>query len=667
MCTANPLWAQGSLMLAGGGTEGANGDASSWSYQPYRWLADFASDDTLVVLSQSGHTSIDSYFSSLGAKTVLLRTTDQDLQTTAQFIATAQAVFLRGGNQEIYLNVWKDTAVEDALTELFTRGGAIGGTSAGAMVLSEFISYGGPFSSENLANPFNEHNEITDGFLSFLENIIVDTHHFQRARSGRLLGYLGYIQKKFNRSVAGWGIDAHTAITVDAHGQAEVHGAGAVQLCYPSASTEIQATLGAPLRIASLPCAQLTDGFQFNITDGSITVSPASTRLVSAQQLDPLWIYHLRFASDITADSYVTDRHETDGSQALWVVISNTQPQLPAAFSSHSNTIFWNISSGDELQSTPEMVSAIQEAERIFLAIDELNVLRTLLSESNDNDNPNPVRLASKKGTILELPLTFFDESGSGYASNLNSGRYIAEDGLLKTQTGLNLLPETVVVLDALRAEDKNPQDDYFPDRRDNHASAVGWLMREYEANAAIIGNGVQEVRIDDTNITIRTAQNSRNVQVPTIYWKAAKQYHTAANQFNISPETDKPRISAAVSSYQLYVVPSDQSFDWTTTTTSVTEPPTDTERPRSVQIKKLYPNPFNPVANLWVHLAEPSTLQIDIHTITGQRVLHRYESQLSMGTHLFQLNFTGLATGSYFIGVETDTDRDQKQAIYIK
>jgi cyanophycinase len=654
---------QGSLLLVGGGTEGANGDTQSWSYQPYAWLADFAANDTLIVLSQSSNTSIDSYFSSLGAQKVILRTIEDEATETGKLIDAASAVFLRGGDQAVYLNIWNDTAVEEALQNLYERGGAIGGTSAGAMVLSEFTSFGGPYSSDNLSDPFNEHNEIAADFLPLLSNYVVDTHHFQRARSGRLLGYLAFIQQRHQRLVNALGIDAHTAVTIDSDGQAEVHGAGAVQLCVPTGSTKIPTQPGEALQIESLPCRQLTDGFRFAVATGALLDQPKAHETVTSADLTTSWKYHLNFRSNMTSEAQVTSLHEQDGS-VPWLVLSDHANQLPDAFQSYDQIEFASISTGNELSQSRNLTTLVNQAQRIFLDIQSFDVLQQLLKENGNSDNL--LRTASLTGTPLEIPTTHFEKSGVAYITNAAENEYIAEDGLLEDTEGLNLLPDMVVVLDALRAEEKDPRGEFYPDRRDNLASAVGWLMHTYQAHAAFIGNHVVEVEIDGTQFKARVSPNADGSQIPTRIWDATSGYLTATNPFDVSPETDQPRNSAAVSKYHVTVLPSGQTFDWSQKTTSIDRPDPHT-RPTRFQINRLYPNPFNPTTTLAVSLTRPTALQLSVYSMAGQQLEQRQLSTLNSGTHRIHLDLSPYSSGCYLISLDDGQQRVTQKALLLK
>jgi cyanophycinase len=109
----------------------------------------------------------------------------------------ATGVWFGGGIQANLIAVYRGTAVEAQLAELLKRGGVIGGTSAGAAVMTRVM----------IASGRNE-AKLAEGF-DFLPGSVVDQHFLKRNRYKRLMGVLSK-----NPTLLGFGIDEQTALVV---------------------------------------------------------------------------------------------------------------------------------------------------------------------------------------------------------------------------------------------------------------------------------------------------------------------------------------------------------------------------------------------------------------------------------------------------------------------
>lgn len=246
------LWAQGVVVIAGGGSEqGAEDildgsgnligvqitDTNSWSYKAYSELVkngDKDGDGTveIAVLSVAEETDfVPLYFEAIGAQlgipTVGINVKNAGLESTrresenetaranarakADLVRNADSIFIKGGDQGKYYDFWNgipgDTVFEDAIREVIARNGGIGGTSAGAMSQADFAftprsdsisldfmenadsDYLYDVDCEGCSPDLNEPG-IHDDFLSFVPNTIIDTHFTERGRLGRLLAIM---------------------------------------------------------------------------------------------------------------------------------------------------------------------------------------------------------------------------------------------------------------------------------------------------------------------------------------------------------------------------------------------------------------------------------------------------------------------------------------------
>jgi cyanophycinase len=155
----------------------------------------------------------------LGAASVaVLHTRDPKRANDPEFIKPlleATAVWFAGGDQSRLMAAYQGTAVEKELRKLLARGGVVGGTSAGAAVMSQVMITGG--------NPLAQ---VGNGF-GFLPGAVVDQHFMNRNRLGRLLGVIAKCPGYF-----GIGIDEQTAVVVKGR-TLTVVGNQRVHVCLP--------------------------------------------------------------------------------------------------------------------------------------------------------------------------------------------------------------------------------------------------------------------------------------------------------------------------------------------------------------------------------------------------------------------------------------------------
>jgi cyanophycinase len=153
----------------------------------------------------------------------ILHTRDRKQANDPAFVEPlrqATGVWIGGGDQSLLVASYKNTLVEKELHRLLADGKVLGGTSAGAAVMSSVMILGG-----------NPAAQIGAGF-GFLERVVVDQHFQNRNRLARLLGVLGK-----HRDCLGVGIDEQTAIVVNGR-TAKVVGDANVRVCVSPGSAK---------------------------------------------------------------------------------------------------------------------------------------------------------------------------------------------------------------------------------------------------------------------------------------------------------------------------------------------------------------------------------------------------------------------------------------------
>ena len=133
---------------------------------------------------------------------------------------SASAIFFTGGAQMRLAVLFGGTLLEEELRFAYRNGCLLGGTSAGAAILSStMIAYGrgGPTPRGSVA-------QFNPG-LGFTDRFIFDPHFRQRDRMGRLI----YAVAAYPGAV-GIGIDENTAAIIEDDDRLIVHGSGAVTI-----------------------------------------------------------------------------------------------------------------------------------------------------------------------------------------------------------------------------------------------------------------------------------------------------------------------------------------------------------------------------------------------------------------------------------------------------
>jgi cyanophycinase len=140
-------------------------------------------------------------------------------QGSLNAIERATAVFFTGGDQLHITALLGGTEMDRIIKQRFGKGLVLGGTSAGAAMMSNSMMLGG----ESETNPRFGSVEIDPG-MDFLMGTLIDTHFSQRGRHGRLLTATAHYPQDM-----GIGIDEDTALVV-AGNEFEVIGSGAVTI-----------------------------------------------------------------------------------------------------------------------------------------------------------------------------------------------------------------------------------------------------------------------------------------------------------------------------------------------------------------------------------------------------------------------------------------------------
>jgi len=174
------------------------------------------------------------------------------------YIEKANGIFVTGGNQLRLTTILGGTPVAKAIRRANARGVAVGGTSAGAAILSEhMIAYG-----DEGHTPHAGRVTLVPGF-GLTNRIMIDQHFRQRDRLGRLLSALAY-----NPFAVGIGLDEDTAAFIDHTKKITVVGAGAITIIDASElshSSIAETKEGKPVCMTNVRLHVLVDGGTFDL------------------------------------------------------------------------------------------------------------------------------------------------------------------------------------------------------------------------------------------------------------------------------------------------------------------------------------------------------------------------------------------------------------------
>lgn len=172
----------------------------------------------------------------------------------------ARIIFLGGGDQERFMRIIEHTPVREAIHTARNNGALIGGTSAGAAVMSEQMITGNALLDSVPASTFKRLSkgnlELKPG-LGMLDSVIIDQHFVARSRYNRLL--TATMEHPKYDCV---GIDESTAILIN-NGWATVLGES--QVIVFSHPQKVHTTSRKSLAAASVNIAIYVAGEKFRI------------------------------------------------------------------------------------------------------------------------------------------------------------------------------------------------------------------------------------------------------------------------------------------------------------------------------------------------------------------------------------------------------------------
>lgn len=268
------------LVLMGGGTDV---DAA------FQWMCQRAGGGDFVVIRTTGTDAYNPYIQQLcpqmdSVETIIITSVaGANSAYVSSHIQNAEALWIAGGDQSTYMDLWRGTAVQTGVNYLLnSKLAPVGGTSAGLAVLSQFIytgAVGSVTSSQALANPFHRYVTLDrDLFQSSLgANKLYDSHFVTRDRMGRSLVFLARIVNNgWSTQPRGIGIDEQTALLVMPTGAATMVGTGAAYFLQAPGPAQVLADK-TPLTYLNIGVYKVPQGGTFNLSTWTGTGGVAYT------------------------------------------------------------------------------------------------------------------------------------------------------------------------------------------------------------------------------------------------------------------------------------------------------------------------------------------------------------------------------------------------------
>lgn len=271
---AQPSPARGHLVIIGGGSRPAS------VMQLFARLAGGPAGKVLVFpqaseLADSGE-RIERELSALGLGSVVVMNVDRaaaDGEPALRLADGATGVYFGGGDQARLMAVLRGTKLEQRLREIYRGGGVVGGTSAGAAVMSRVMITGDerrPVSKDEAWQTLEAGNVVTADGLGLLDDVVVDQHFVIRRRLHRLMSLV-----MEQPALLGVGIDESTAAWVKPDRTFEVVGERPVVVVDAAGAKTATDGAGAGLRASDLRVHVLRAGSTYHLDRRTvITLQP---------------------------------------------------------------------------------------------------------------------------------------------------------------------------------------------------------------------------------------------------------------------------------------------------------------------------------------------------------------------------------------------------------
>lgn len=200
-----------------------------------------------------------------------------DLDSVVHLLDEVTGVWFGGGDQNLLIAALRGSKVERAIRARFDAGAVIGGTSAGAAVISSPMITGEELLRRDTTESWTRVQRGTvqvDSGFSYLTNAIVDQHFLRRKRQNRLLSLV-----LAEAPHLGVGIDEGTALIVEPSGLWRIAGASTA-LIFDARSAARTTPTSPVLGAAEVRMHVLPSGATFDPRTGTATLPTSGSAAI---------------------------------------------------------------------------------------------------------------------------------------------------------------------------------------------------------------------------------------------------------------------------------------------------------------------------------------------------------------------------------------------------
>lgn len=658
---------QGFICGIGGGSE----NYGDWSDEPYGWIVEKSGNGKIVILSYADASNwLPDYFKHLGANDAynlkIPSGTAADDSTNFMEILNADGIFLKGGDQWKYVDFWKNTLVEEAITEVFNRGGVVAGTSAGLAVLGDVdfdAKYGSAYPDNCIKNPFNNKIHMEDDFLSLVPDVLFDSHFTERGRFGRLIPMMINYYANNSKKITGIGIDDRTALCIEPDGTAMVMGSGSVFIYRAAGNSYIFGETGKPGIFTEIECIQVTDGFSVNINSGELVNVPSSAVVsnfdLSESPIKPSIILgggdNLSF---ITGENglleYLTENLSDYSAKISLIGNSDWSNFLSSVrtYLNNNNLLNVEIIFSDEAltYTNGDKIDLLENSEAIIFSKNDPENIMALLEDTLRFSSV----LKSKFGENSVLVFLGNDSKLAGRTMILGteSEPYAAYYGNLYGIEGFDILSDIIIMPMVFE------NSDYYENRTDG----LLWGMAEYQIPFGVYLDTESWVYIKDEKIHFKGLSSSVLIDASESGYVDFSKYQ----------KYNKTRQSVAIVNNIVHFLSSDYIFDLDSKTITVGIENDNYNSTTNSHNITIFPNPANNIVNINIYSGKEENIQISIFNILGQKIADLFSGILQAGDHDFQWQCTNksgniISSGIYILNVHSKNSNSSSKIILIK